>query len=632
MMSIARSAALHVLVLAMVVAPGRLFAASAGDLDLTFAGDGSVTTAIGSSQADARDVVIQPDGRIVVVGSSGNGVADDFTLVRYEADGTLDASFGSGGIVTTAIGSSMDRAAGVALQSDGKIVVVGAANTGSDLDFAVARYDSDGNLDPSFGSGGTVTTAMGSYGDGASAVAIQPDGMIVVAGWSWTGSADDLAIARYDVDGNLDPTFGSGGTVTTSFGGGYFVLARLALQADGRIVVVGTASNGTDFDFALARYDGDGALDPSFGGDGKVTTALGAGDDFATGVVVQPDGKIVAAGWTTDGNGRFALARYLPSGDLDPSFGTQGIVTTLVADGGNAFGLAIQPDGKLVAVGGASFDGGQTEFAAVRYAPDGLPDATFGYTGTGAITTAIGSFTASALATAIQPDGKIVAAGLWSPNGFDREIAVVRYVGNVCGDGVIVLREQCDDGNTVGGDGCSAACLLEGCGFGPVTWCRTPIPASKGSVALKDDPSGDRLGWKWQKGSATSVHDFGDPSASADYLMCIYGGPSLLVKAFVPAGEMCDGKPCWRANTHGFKYKSRAGTPDGITQVLLKSGTEGRAQIAVKGRGGGLVIPAPPFTLPVTVQLERLDGSQCWEATYSAPSANGNSQFKAKAD
>jgi uncharacterized delta-60 repeat protein len=185
-------------------------AAAEGDLDTTFDSDGKVTTAIGASDNEAYSVAIQSDGKIVAAGSSKNGSNYDFALARYNTDGTLDTNFGTGGKVITAIGSSTDVAESVAIQSDGKIVAAGFSNNGSNNDFALVRYNTNGTLDTTFDSDGKVTTAIGSANDAAYSVAIQSDGKIVAAGFSNNGSNNDFALVRYNTNGSLDTSFGTG--------------------------------------------------------------------------------------------------------------------------------------------------------------------------------------------------------------------------------------------------------------------------------------------------------------------------------------------------------------------------------------------------------------------------------------
>jgi uncharacterized delta-60 repeat protein len=227
------------------------------------------------------------------------------------APGDLDATFGSGGVVTTSVGPDDEYAYDVAIQPDGKIVVVGYADNGSDADFALARYTISGTLDTSFGSGGVVTTPIGPRDDYGWSVAIQPDGKIVAAGYASNGSDEDFALARYTVSGTLDTSFGSNGIVTTPIGSSYDHVYDIALQPDGKIVVVGYANNGSDDDFALVRYTASGTLDTTFGSSGVVTTPIGLDDDHGWSIALQPDGKIVAAGFANNGSDDdFAVVRY----------------------------------------------------------------------------------------------------------------------------------------------------------------------------------------------------------------------------------------------------------------------------------------------------------------------------------
>ena len=234
-----------------------------------------------------------------------------FALVRYDTDGSLDTSFGGDGKVTTDFTRFVDDGLAVALQPDGKIVMVGGAGFGGPNErFALARYNTDGSPDTTFGGDGKLTTDFSPYPDVAFAVAIQGDGHIVVAGGARLLPYPNptWALARYDTDGSLDTSFGGDGKVTTDFTRGDDDAYSMALQADGKIVVAGQAAL-RNAKFALARYGTDGSLDPTFGADGKLVTNITPGYDSAFQVVIQPDGKIVAAG--TAGFTRFAVWRYL---------------------------------------------------------------------------------------------------------------------------------------------------------------------------------------------------------------------------------------------------------------------------------------------------------------------------------
>ena len=283
---------------------------------------------------------MQADGEIIggrLSGSLG------FGLERLNSDGTPDTSFGNGGKVTTLIGSGPDTVMSVVVDGT-KIIAVGEAHIGpAGDDFALARYLADGSLDPTFGNGGIVTTDVGNPVDnfeGAMSVKVQNDGKIVVGGQSSTTEFEAVfSLARYNSNGTLDSSFGTGGKVTTaiySFGDSLY---EIQLQSDGKILAVGSTYDGSQSKLALVRYTSSGALDTSFDGDGKVVTNLiGTYAQEGKSVVVQPDGKIVVGGYTIisnlDANAfqEFAVVRYNANGTLDTSFGDAGVVLTEVRD------------------------------------------------------------------------------------------------------------------------------------------------------------------------------------------------------------------------------------------------------------------------------------------------------------
>jgi uncharacterized delta-60 repeat protein len=247
--------------------------------------------------------------------------------VRYNANGTLDTTFGTNGKVTTSIGSGSvyDYAYALGIQpvgmSDVKIVVAGYSSNGSKYNFALVMYNTDGSLDTGFGAAltGIVTTSIGSSYDAAHALGIQSDGTsdfkIVVAGSSANGSKYNFALVRYNKDGSLDTTFGNNGIVTTPIGSNFDAAYALGIQpADGSIVAAGYSGNGSNYDFALVKYNTNGSLDTGFGAGGIVTTPIGNDDDKAFALGIQPaDGRIVVAGYSLIGsNDDFALVRYLP--------------------------------------------------------------------------------------------------------------------------------------------------------------------------------------------------------------------------------------------------------------------------------------------------------------------------------
>jgi uncharacterized delta-60 repeat protein len=315
-----------------------------GSVDTSFGANGRVVTNFLAGFSEAAAVAIQSDGRILAAGSAGN----DFALARFNEDGTPDNTFGADGRVITNLSiDSFDEAFGIAIQPNGQIVVVGR----SDGDFAVVRYEANGNRDLGFGVGGIVITDVGiGSADVARDVVIQPNGRIVVAGQAGM----DFAIARYESDGDLDITFASAGRVVTDFPGATNDIAyRVALQSNGRIVAVGQA--GTDV--AVARYQTNGTLDGTFDGDGRVATNVHV-DDAGRDVSIEPDGQIVVAGRTgVDLHTDFAVLRYNSNGTLDSTFvmdfGPWGMVRTdfPIDRQDEALAVALQPDGRILAVG-----------------------------------------------------------------------------------------------------------------------------------------------------------------------------------------------------------------------------------------------------------------------------------------
>ena len=409
----------------------------AGSLDTSFDGDGKVITPIGTEFEVARSVAIQSDGRIVAIGNSYNGQNSDFAVVRYNTDGTLDTSFdGDGKVVTPIFASSDDNPYSVAIQPDGRLVVAGSTFNGTTADFAVVRYNTNGTLDTSFDGDGKAITPIGSSADVAHSVAMQADGRIVVAGSSVSGSALDFAVVRYNTNGTLDTSFDGDGKLITSIDSSDDGATSVKIQTDGRIVAAGYSfTGGLDPDFAVVRYNSNGTLDTSFDGDGMAVTSVGAGADFALSVALQADGRIVAAGCTgcTDKaapEDDFAVVRYNTNGTLDTSFDGDGKAITPVGslnDGANS--VAVQTDGRIVAAG-FSYNGTNENFAIVRYNANGTLDTSFDGDGK-AVTPFTGSSYDRANSVAIQTDGRIVAAGSTSVAG-PSDFAVVRYNGGPC--------------------------------------------------------------------------------------------------------------------------------------------------------------------------------------------------------
>lgn len=329
-----------------------------GTLDTAFGTNGIVTTTFGSGDEYARSVVVSGT-QIIVAGYAWNGTNYDIAVARYNSNGSLDTSFDSDGKVTTAIGAGDDFGTGVAL-SGSQIVVGGYSLNGSNYDFAALRYNSNGSLDTAFDTDGKVTTAIGSGDDIANAVTM--DGSkIVLAGQSSNGTDDDFAMIRYNSNGTLDTSFSGDGKLTTAFGSSNDRGYGLVL-ASSSFTVVGSTWNGSSWDFAIARYNLSGVLDTSLDSDGKLTTSFGSGDDQAYDVAFENNQLIVAG----SSSGDFALARYDWGGALDATFDADGKATTGIDVGSTdtAYGIALLPGSQVIVAGQG---GSNSDFALARY-------------------------------------------------------------------------------------------------------------------------------------------------------------------------------------------------------------------------------------------------------------------------
>ncbi|MFC1597786.1 GEVED domain-containing protein, partial [Planctomycetota bacterium] len=344
--------------------------------DSTYGTDGGVT----ASGTTLNALAVQPDGTVVGAGyftrgESGNNY--DFRVLRCNPDGSLDTTFGDGGVVTSDLAGESEQAQAVGVQDDGKIVAAG-------MDWVV-RYNVDGVLDPTFDADGIAPPTVAEVYD----LAILPDGKILVAGEDGSGR---FALARYNSDGTPDATFGTAGMVTTDFPGSGERAHALALQADGKIVLAGNGASPFSGAFLLARYQASGELDPTFGIDGKVTTGLPGN---ASDLVIQPDGKIIVAGGTGDFYNDATLVRYETDGALDTTFGVDGVA--IHPGYGALTAVALQPNGEIV-VSGFTFL--QNWGGVARYHTDGAFDS-------------FGPFSAFGFAMdlAVLPSGGVIVGG-----------------------------------------------------------------------------------------------------------------------------------------------------------------------------------------------------------------------------
>jgi uncharacterized delta-60 repeat protein len=405
----------------------------AGMLDPMFGFGGMVATDLAGASDQAWRVAVQSDGKIVVAGNTFGANFNDWALARYNADGTLDSTFGQDGKVITDFGSSARE---VVLQDDGKIIVAGYTGASlSDLDFALARYDTTGRLDTTFGMNGKVRTDFSGYEDQCRGAVLQSDGKIVLAGFSHNGTNYDFAVARFNADGSLDSSFDGDGRATTDFGGvgaqGDRGLSA-ALQSDGKIVIAGYLDNGgNNYAIAMTRFNANGTLDSSFGNEGQVTTTFPGTNSIGENIALQNDGKIIVAGHLEGNSQGFAVVRYNANGTLDSSLDGDGRVITRVGQT-NDFtgGVAVQNDGRILVAGYAYFDSPTFwDIVLVRYDANGALDLTFN--GGGKVTTNSGAEFDAVNSLVLQSDGKIIVAGSRGGKGTtSTDITLARYEGD----------------------------------------------------------------------------------------------------------------------------------------------------------------------------------------------------------
>lgn len=417
-----------------------------GILDTAFGQQGIAANSLAANEG-FHAVTIDGNGRIVAAGGYSTGVfSQESAVARFNADGSVDVNFGASGLVTTAFGGSLSDAEAVAIDPQGRIVTAGFAQipvgTGQIQEpFAVARYNNDGSLDSTFGLSGRVMVDFNGQGAQANALALNASGGAILAGESFQGGTNSIALAQLFPDGTLDPSFGTGGKVVSNLLTSTSGDSRaMAIQPDGKIIAVGASTPATGEEFALMRYNADGTLDASFGQGGVTTTQFTminpysrqteVGNAIAEGVAIDDQGRIVVAGYESDNNGKstIVLARYSPDGSLDPTFGVGGQVTTDINFSGTnkAFNVKIDSSGKIVVAGftGVYPYSSYEDFAVLRYNSDGTLDGSFGSGGEATIDFFGQSDEAYGLA--IQSDGKIVVGGTaYQPNA-PADMAVAR--------------------------------------------------------------------------------------------------------------------------------------------------------------------------------------------------------------
>jgi uncharacterized delta-60 repeat protein len=556
----------------------------------------------------AESIVRLPDGRLLVGGEAGQRAFPrhrDMMVARFNADGTPDATFGTDGVVLTVVGPGSSSVKGVLLQPDGKIVAVGTAAA----DVALARYDGDGALDATFGTGGIVQLDLGGT-ERLAGAALAADGTILVAGYSQqTGlpGGSDGVVLRFDGTGGLDGTFGTGGVALLDHGGRADLLHDLLLEPGGRIIVGGSSSDGTN-PFTgpsvgtVVALLGDGTPDATFGTGGVTEFDIDVRDHVSS-IARLSDGDLLlhAGGSPGDGTGYSVLLRLDADGTYDAGFGGgDGILlpTSL------RYALLAMPDDRVLGASPGFLWGHWGSIGVERLLADGSPDPTFGNAGEAALYPATGAyFNGGSLALVAEPDGSAVTvAGFFSPVPIEtdqsRQLALARFL---LDDTVCTADADCG--------GCERCGIGGVCERGPRSGCGRPdVRGAKLSYA--GAPVKPKIQWKWRSGVASLL----DP-ATDDLSLCMWWGASYpIYESTIPAGTG------WKSVGTGHKYKDRTGSAFGIQQVVV-----GSKRIFLKAKGDG--ISANPNGFPdallqpgdddiaLEVQLHASNGA-CVAATY----------------
>jgi uncharacterized delta-60 repeat protein len=585
--------------------PATVFA-RAGMLDASF-GVGGIATAPGAPGTNEYHlgVTIERDGRIVVTGNANPYTNDAKPRVRrYLPDGTLDPTFGDGGLVVPVVPYWFDNMNGSPTRDAAGNVVVSGALFGPSLDRGtfVLRLDPSGKPDPSFGTGGMVVlwptppSRVRVFGPPT----LQPDGKIVLAG----SDGDAASFMRLETDGSFDTSFGDGGVIHLPLAGGEGRLFRTRLLADGRMVSSGTVEYpDRTFDVLVARVDANGSPDGAFGLGGLVVTDFGGPDDFGFGIDVQADGKVVVGG-NRGIVGAFAtvIARYGDSGALDPAFAVGGMLSVDITPFTDYVEeILVEPSGKILFAGQYDGHAGAGSMLLGRLHPDGSFDRSFGTHG---ITVVDSSPEIDHLASlARRPDGAIVgvgSSGQFGGAGARTDGVVLRFLGSRCDD---VPRSICAPVTVAG---------------------RGRLQLKRGSTSARDT-----LTWTWRKGVATPAA-LGDPTTTTDYALCVYDGGTnaLLYEESAYAGRTCGTRACWLPRgAAGFVYVDRGGSADGVTKVALKSGADGKSAAMLRAKGERLTLPVLPLALPTRVQLQASSGT-CFDTVFSSAGASINTAAK----
>lgn len=601
------------LAVALIVAGGPPPAKASGGIDSSL-GPNGYAAVLYTNIGGYHPAILAPDGTLV--GMAGYPPVQQ--MYRAFPDGTLDPSFGEFGFVdlpSSGSFSSPEQWAGIAVQTDGRIVITANAANGAG-GWLVRRYMPDGSPDASFGTAGEtyLFPAAGFY-DAGPVVTLQDDGKIVLSGRR-NGHA---ALARLDPDGLLDSSFGTGGSRTADYGGSYEYFGRLRLQPDGKMLTTLFSTFGSaNGAFAFARFNDDGSDDTGFGGgDGLVSFRVTPAGQQTTDVALLSDGRILMTGVSHYDipQRNFIAYRFLPDGSTDTSFGSGGSVTYDLAGGADdeSHSIVLLPSGGFLLIGQIDPPGpSSVQVSAARFDADGTLDTTFG---TGGVAIATVSNFSQHTTPQVLPDGDVLVPG----SSFPEEGILHFYLRfTMCG--------PCD---VVGAGG---ACVGP-----PVSGCVLASAMHSSSLSLRNLGTDrfDRLKWGLKLASATSSTDFGNPSVGSGLRLCLFTGssasPSPLSRTFVAPGGTCGSAPCWKplgaGALGGWKLKDKEGTSDGVTQLTLKPGSTVKAKLT--GKGERLRMPGMPIAGSLHVRLQSESG-KCWEATFASPTRNTTTDYKAR--
>ncbi|MCO6458578.1 MAG: DUF2974 domain-containing protein [Pirellulaceae bacterium] len=403
---------------------------TASDLDLEFGTSGVASVEWPAADFEGSSTAVQPDGRIIVAGSVATGGSSDFAVARFHADGTIDESFGSNGRTTIDFNLRSDGANVVAIQGNGAIVVAGSSGNWNDfsMEFAIARLLPSGQLDANFGTGGKVITSVSPARDNIFGIGIQDDGKIIVSGYGHNDLANShVALARYLPNGSLDVGFGAGGIVVTDLPGRASSFTNTILVDESGRILIGAGQRLSETNvtgYSTLRYLTDGSLDTSYGNQGVSNVTVPGGLPIGD-LAAQADGKILLSGLAggLTGSGQFALVRFNPTGQVDSTFGTNGIARHQFGTGDDFISdIEVLPDGKILAAG---LIGGSTGVGIARFDANGQIDTTFDGDD-GKVTSPLAVVSEPSIA--LQPDGKFLLAGGLGPAG-QRQLAVARFLG-----------------------------------------------------------------------------------------------------------------------------------------------------------------------------------------------------------